>query len=269
MAELPGPGRAGEAGQPGHSRRPGLKTAALLAVIVLSCGALKLGAEDSSLMFLNLTLATAEAGAGKSSARIAGGLRLLADDPASYAVYQVLEKEIRALGASIGNHADMLSYYRFEDAMLGTVIDEQQRIRELAVEDSDGILSGQDHEFIEEEMARLYDQILSSLSQAEFNRVRVFAPLSSSPALAAMLRSPGHYRLGDIDGLLDFLIGERVLVGSRMRGLEFEIQGKEVERENATRSLGQGDTDMAAESVALQRENLLILANLLMLPRQG
>jgi hypothetical protein len=222
-------------------------------------------AQSPSLLFLNRVLGEAGSEAGKSIERIAGGRGLLADDPANYAIYELLEKQIRGLVATIRNQDDMLSYLRFEDSLLGGLGDIVQRIRELAVEESSGLLESSDRDIIEGEMDQLYDQILDALDQAEFNQVKVFAALAQAEPVKAALKGRAHYRLDDIDALLGFLIGERSLVGSKASGLEFAISGEGIEAENATGAYSQGDTNIDAEVGSLQREDLLMLVDLLML----
>jgi flagellin-like hook-associated protein FlgL len=222
-------------------------------------------AQNASLMFLNRFLGEAESGAGKSVERLASGRGLLADDPANYAIYELLEKQIRALGATIRNQGDMLSYYRLEDSLLGSLSDIVQRIRELIVEESNGTLSPSDRGIVEGEADQLYDQILDTLDQAEFNQVKIFATLAQSELVKAALKEDSHYQLGSVDALLEFLIRERSLVGAKSSGLEYSTSGEEIEKENATGSYSQGDTNIDAEVSSLQREELLMLVDLLML----
>jgi flagellin len=222
-------------------------------------------AQNESLMFLNRNLGEAGGEAGKSIDRIAGGRGLLADDPANYAIYDLLEAQMRGLGATIRNEADMLSYYRFEDALFENLNDDVQRIRELVVEDSNGLFDDSDRDIIEGEIDQYYDQILDTLDQAEFNKVKVFATLAQSESVKAALRDRAHYRLANVDALLDFFIRERSIVGAKSSGSEYAMSGESVEAENATGSFSQGDTNIGAEVSSLQREDLLMMVDLLML----
>jgi flagellin-like hook-associated protein FlgL len=220
---------------------------------------------SSSLMFLNRVLGEEGGEAGKSIERLAGGRGLLPDNPANYAIYELLEGQVRGLGAVIRNRADMLSLYRFEDSLLGTLSDAIQRIRELVVEESNGTLDSSDRDIIEAEIDELYDQVLEALAEAEFNKVKVFASIAEAEPVKAALRSRAHYSLESVDALLDFLIRERSLVGAKSSGSEYAIAGEEIEKEGATGFISQGDTDIGAEVSSLRREDLLMLADLLML----
>jgi flagellin-like hook-associated protein FlgL len=222
-------------------------------------------AQSSSLPFLNGILGDEGSQAGKSIERIAGGRVLLPDDPANYAIYALLEGRIRGLDADIRNKADMLSYYRFEDSLLGELLDDVQQIRELIVQESNGLLDDSDRGIIEGEIDQCYDQILSTLDQAEFNRAKVFSSLSQSEAVKAALKTRAHYRLADVDLLLAFFIRERSLVGAKAGGLGYAAVGEAVEAENATGSLSLGDTNIDAEIGSLRREDLLMMVDLLML----
>jgi hypothetical protein len=241
---------------------PAIKLWICLCLVVLPAEAF---AQSSSLPFLNGLLGDAGDKAGKSIERIAGGRGLLPDDPANYAVYGILEAQIRALGATIRNGTDMRSLYRFEDALLGTLGDEVQRIRELAVEDSNGLLDDSDRGIIEGEMDQCYDQILDTLDQAEFNKVKVFSSLARSGSVKAALKTRAHYRLADVDLLLAFFIRERSLVGAKAGGLGYAAAGEAAEAENATGGYSQGDARIDAEVGSLEREDLLMMVDLLML----
>jgi len=182
---------------------------------------------------------------------------LLVDDPANYSIYELLEGQIRALGATIRDEADMLSFYRFEDSLFGDLSDGVQRIRELVVEESNGTLDAFDRDIIEAEINQLYAQMLDSLAEAEFNKVKVFASFAEAEPVKAAIKSDAHYRLDSIDALLDFLVRERSLVGAKASGSEY-----------ATGSYSQGDTNFDAEASSIKREDLLMLVDLLMLRRR-
>ena len=223
-------------------------------------------AQSPSLAFLNDVLAGAESASAKSSERLAGGRILLADDPASYAVYEALEAQVRALRAEIGNQSDMLSFYRFQDAILGELTDAVQRIRELLVQRSDGILDRDSRDAVDGEIGELYDQVFETLRDAEFNKVKVFASMAGLGA--GFFEGPKRYDLASVDTMLDSLISERSVIGGEVEALEFTIAGSESESLNAESALSQGDTDFTKELTALERSDILVFADLLMLRRE-
>ena len=224
-------------------------------------------AESPALGYLNRILAGSEAGADKAAERIAGGGPLLTDDPANYAVYELLEKEIRGLGAAIGNQGDLLAFYRYEDGLLDEMVAQCGRIEELLVEAGDGILDPGDLGIVKDEVDGIYTDILDSLSNAEFNQLKVFSGLAGSAAASVLLGSEDHYRLDSVRTLQDDLLRERGRIGAFENGLERSMAGAAIEAENAAASAGRGTADLAANVAELQKEKLLVLVDLLMLRR--
>jgi flagellin len=226
-----------------------------------------LHAANETLDFLNRILNGAESGADMNIERLSSGKILITDDPAGYAVDQALEKFIRGLDRTNMNRADMISYYTLQESMLGTIIEILQRIRELALQETNGTLSDQDRGIVEQEMRQQYDEILYVLSQAEFNTKKIFSELAGSEAVGAYLAEPKFYRIENVDPLIDFFITQRGMVGALMAGLKYSIAGDQVASENMTGARTALDTEYGSEVSAFERNQLLIFVNLLMLSR--
>jgi hypothetical protein len=225
-------------------------------------------AQSASLDFLNGILGGAESEAAKGSERLAGGRILLADDPANYTIYRSLESQVRALGTEIGNGADMLSYYRLEDSVLGDVIDTAQSIRGLLAQRSNGALDASDRDSIDAEIGQLYDQVAETLRDAEFNQKKIFLDLDRS-ASARLFEDEKRFDPESLGQWLSSLIDARSAVGARIEALEFTESGKEGEILNSESGYGRGDVDFAKELVGLERIDLLVLADVLMLRRES
>ncbi|MGA2142301.1 MAG: hypothetical protein ABSG94_07750 [Brevinematales bacterium] len=106
----------------------------IIIAIVLLLAFSYIAAENSSFIFLNRILSGNDINYDKNIRRVSSGRRLLIDDPANYAIYETLEKHIRAFEKDIGNKSDMVSYYNYQEAMMGSIIDVLQRIRGLVLE---------------------------------------------------------------------------------------------------------------------------------------
>jgi flagellin-like hook-associated protein FlgL len=239
-----------------------------LAGLVLSAALLSPGAsaQSSALGFLNRILGEAEGGESGSSERLSGGVMLLADDPASYAIYDSMQAQVLSLGAEMGNGGDLLSYYRLEDAILGNLIDIEQRIRELLAQRAGGILDDSDKEAIDSEIGQLYDEVAYTLANAEFNQKKLFLPTDAG--MSGLFASPKFYDQASVDRSLEDLIALRSGAGAKVEALGFTVSGQAIEGENETGALSQGDTDFAKELVELQRSHILALADILMLKRE-
>ncbi len=226
-------------------------------------------ADSSSLNFLNRILGWNEGEAAKNTERLSSGRILLTDDPASYAIDQTLEKYVRGLDRIMLNRTDMISYYRVQDSYLAGVIDILQRIRDLAFQRANGILSDSDRELIDAEIGQQYDEIVFTLARAEFNKKKIFEDLMESEIVRSNFTQEKYFRLENIDSLLSFFIRQRAAAGAKMKGLEFAIPGEAIARENMISAQTHQDTDFASEVSAFKKNQLLILVNILMLEHTG
>ncbi len=240
-----------------------------LAGLILSAAFLSPGAsaQGSALGFLNGILGEAEGGEARSSERLSGGVMLLADDPASYAIYDSMQAQVLSLGAEMGNGDDLLSYYRLVDSILGNLVDIEQRIRELLAQRAGGILDDSDKEAIDSEIGQLYDEVAYTLANAEFNQKRLFLPTDAG--MSGLFGSAKFYDQASVDRSLEDLIALRSGAGAKVEALGFAVSGQGIEAENETAALSQGDTDFARELAALQRSHILALADILMLKRSA
>jgi len=133
----------------------------LVAILLLVCIPFPL-LPNPSLNFLNRILRNRNLKTGRNIKRMAKSTHLLIDNPANYAIYQKLEGQIRGLGKMIGNSGDMLSYYRYEGAILKQALAPLQHIRQLILRRSGGILSGWQRKIINNEIRQYYKQIIFS-----------------------------------------------------------------------------------------------------------
>ncbi len=222
-------------------------------------------AGNSSLIFLNRILSGNELNYEKNLQRISGGRSLLVDDPANYAIYEELEKHIRAFRKDIENQSDMISYYKYQDALLGNLIDILQRIRELCLQESNTILSDSDRGIINGKIDQDYRQIIFDLKESQFNTKRIFEGFFENDAVMKALESRDHYSLDRVDSLIDDFIKERASIGARMKGLEYMVSGERQAGENLENMQSGSDTDIARESSSLTLNHLKMIINLLML----
>jgi flagellin-like hook-associated protein FlgL len=221
--------------------------------------------ENNSLNFLNRILSGDEGQVGKDMNRLSGGKILLPDDPANYVIYEKMEAHIRGFGKEIINNGDMISYYKVEDAVLGYIVGLLQRIRELVLQKTDGILSDSDFEIIDTEIDQLYDEIVYTLNQAEFNKKKMFGDLLSDKEVKKVIDGNISYTLENVDRLIDFIVKQRTFAGTKINSLEYSIKGKSFAQENTQIMQSHGDTDYANELSTLKRNQILMLSNVLML----
>jgi flagellin len=241
----------------------------VLAALLPGAAVNSLWANTDSLVYLNNILKGTEHRIDKNMERLSGGLRLLTDDPANYAIYQRLEAHIRGLNKEIENSTDVISYYNYAEALLGTITDSLQRIRELIVMKNNSIYGPDDIDFIDSEIASHYDQIHFVLESSEFNRKTIFKSLLEDKLFTDRFKQEAYYQLDNVDGMLSTVIGLRAVYGARINMLEQKRKAQMKESENARGFQSTLlDVDYAQEISLLKQNQLIFLINILLLGKK-
>ncbi|MFW5808573.1 MAG: flagellin [Spirochaetota bacterium] len=159
-----------------------------------------------------------------SGSRIAN----IGDDPAGKAVAEKMQAVINEISQRSVNDRDLGSYLEYVDGIIGGIIDRVQRIRQLSIKASGGIMGELDREIIQTEIDMIIDSIADSAAYAEFNRKKVALPLTPQAlglAHVDVVNSPGT-AVGLCDTALDELIVLRSRQGIRSRMLSMRIKGR-------------------------------------------
>ncbi|MFP4113340.1 MAG: flagellin [Spirochaetota bacterium] len=103
--------------------------------------------------------------------KLSSGMRInrAGDDPAGLAVSEKMRSQIRGLNQASRNAADGISFIQTSEGYLQESQDIMQRIRELAVQASNGIYSSEDRMQIQVEISQLVDEVDRIASHAQFN----------------------------------------------------------------------------------------------------
>ncbi len=91
------------------------------------------------------------------------------DDAAGLAVSEKMRSQIRGLGRASMNAQDGISFIQSTEGYLQNTQDMLQRIRELAIQASNGVYSDEDRMQIQVEVSQLVDEINRVASHAQFN----------------------------------------------------------------------------------------------------
>jgi flagellin len=107
----------------------------------------------------------------KSMEKLASGLRInrAGDDASGLAVSEKMRSQIRGLLQAEKNAENGISFIQVAEGYLQESQDIIQRIRELAVQSSNGIYSDEDRMMIQVEVSQLIDEIDRIASHAQFN----------------------------------------------------------------------------------------------------
>jgi flagellin len=227
-----------------------------------------------------------------------------ADDASGLAVSEKMRAQINGLRQAERNTQDGISMIQTTEGYLAETGDILQRIRVLAVQASNGIYTPEDRQMIQVEVSQLIDEIDRIASQAEFNKMnllqgdfargsrvssmwyhmganmhqreRVYigtmtaAALSLKRADGTLLTLSTADSANDAIGVLDDAIykvsKQRANLGAYQNRLEHAAKGLMNAYENTQASESRiRDADMAEESVAFTKNQILVQSGTAML----
>ena len=122
-------------------------------------------------MFANRQLGVTNGSVDKNMEKLSSGLRInrAGDDASGLAVSEKMRSQIRGLNQASKNAANGISFIQTTEGFLQETQDIIQRVRELAVQSSNGIYSAEDRMQIQVEISQLVDEIDRIASHAQFN----------------------------------------------------------------------------------------------------
>lgn len=108
--------------------------------------------------------------------RLGSGQRINSakDDAAGLSITTGMDSQSRSMVAAIRNTMDGVSRIQVEDGALGSVNDDLQRVRELTVQQQNGILNDSDKAAIQSEIDQRLESINTQFEQTQFNGQNVF-----------------------------------------------------------------------------------------------
>jgi hypothetical protein len=114
--------------------------------------------------------------------RLSTGLRIstAADDAAGLAISERLRSQVRSLEQAKRNANDGISFVQTAEGALNEVSSILVRLRELAVQASNGSVSNQDKDTLDEEFQSLVDEVNRIGSSTEFNGIKLLDGSSTS-----------------------------------------------------------------------------------------
>jgi len=122
-------------------------------------------------MTANRNLASAGNSTAANMAKLSSGMRInkAGDDASGLAVSEKMRSQIRGLNQASRNAADGISFIQTTEGYLQETTDIIQRVRELAVQSSNGIYTAEDRMQIQVEVSQLVDELDRVASHAQFN----------------------------------------------------------------------------------------------------
>ena len=135
-------------------------------------------------------LSNTGANLNKSMERLSSGLRInrAADDAAGLAVSEGMRSQIRGMNVASRNAQDGVSMVQVADGALGNVGDMLQRVRDLAVQASNGTLTDAQRTNLDTEVQQILTEIGKTGTDTEFNGLKILAGSVATAASAVTLQ---------------------------------------------------------------------------------
>jgi flagellin len=208
-------------------------------------------------------------GLDRKVAQLSAGKRILSasDDPAGLAAAEKMEALLRGLKQDAMNDEDWKNYCSYADAMAAQDQEIVQRIRELIVQASSGILGRDDKQMIQDEISQLLAQIDANAA-AKLNAARIIPELTAQGLGIDSIDVLRNNKSLDLaDRALAKLTRKRVLEGTRANVLTFRIEGKAFHYVNQLASqsritdqdMAEGVSDLMKSNAIVQTQNGLLL----------
>ena len=187
------------------------------------------------------------------------------NDASGLAVSEKMRSQIRGLNQASRNIGDAVSFVQVSEGYLAETTDILQRIRELAVQGSNGIFSSEDREQIAVEVSQLVAEVDRIASSAQFNGMNLLTGRFSRDSDTVM-----QFQIGaNVDQNIRAYIGTMTATALGLKG----IQGEEAniisigspEEANQTIST----IDEALKNVNKQRADLGAYQNRMEMAQKG
>ena len=201
----------------------------------------------------NLTNVAAQ----KNMEKLSSGLKInrAGDDASGLAVSEKMRSQIRGLNKASENAQNGLSFIQTTEGYLQETTDVIQRIRELAVQSSNGIYTEEDRMQIQVEVSQLIAEVDRIASQAQFNGLNMltgrFARDEGTNAVTASM----WFHIGaNMDQRMQVYIGTMTATALNLRNLGDETIMSLESPDEANRAIG--TLDEALKKLNKQRADL-------------
>ena len=240
----------------------------------------------------------------KNMEKLSSGMKInrASDDAAGLSVSEKMRSQIRGLNQASRNVGDMASFVSTTEGYLQETTDILQRIRELAVQASNGVYSDEDRAQIQVEVSQLVSEVDRIASSAQFNGMNMLTgrfaengikfhiganvdqniqvSVGNMSAQALELRGTqeggeaitvtdqesSNMTIATIDEALKVVLRQRSDLGAVMNRAEQAQKGIDIAAENLQASESRiRDTDYSAEMVSYTKNAILQQAGTAML----
>ena len=225
---------------------------------------------NMSAMFANRQLGVTGLSLNKDMEKLSSGERInrAGDDASGLAVSEKMRSQIRGLRQASQNCSNGISFIQTTEGYLQETTDIMQRIRELAVQSSNGIYSEEDRMQIQVEISALVSEVDRVASSAQFNGMNMLGGRFAQPTGENVVTGSMWFHIGsNMDQRVQVFIGTMSAAALGVRELGTEAKISLATPEDANRAIG--TIDEALKKINKQRADLGAYQNRLELTVKG
>ena len=212
---------------------------------------------NMSAMFAQRSQGIQDLNAQKSMEKLSSGLKInrAGDDASGLAVSEKMRAQIRGLRQASTNAQNGISFIQTTEGFLQETTDIVQRIRELAVQSSNGIYSSEDRMQIQVEVSSLIAEVDRIASCAQFNGMNMLTGRFARPTGENEVTGSMWFHIGaNMDQRTQVYIGTMSATALGLRNLGDESIMSLATPDEANRAIG--TLDEALKKINKQRADL-------------
>ncbi len=212
---------------------------------------------NMSAMFAQRSQGIQDLNAQKSMEKLSSGMRInrAGDDASGLAVSEKMRSQIRGLNQASTNAQNGISFIQTTEGYLQETTDIVQRIRELAVQSSNGIYSAEDRMQIQVEVSSLIAEVDRIASTAQFNGMNMLTGRFARPTGENSVTASMWFHIGaNMDQRTQVFIGTMSSMALGLRNTADESLMSLETPDDANRAIG--TLDEALKKINKQRADL-------------
>ena len=212
---------------------------------------------NMSAMFAQRSQGIQDLNQQKSMEKLSSGMKInrAGDDASGLAVSEKMRSQIRGLNQASQNASNGISFIQTTEGYLQETTDIVQRIRELAVQSSNGIYSSEDRMQIQVEVSSLIAEVDRVASAAQFNGMNMLTGRFARPTGENVVTGSMWFHIGaNMDQRMQVYIGTMTSEALGIREIGTETPISLAAPDLANRAIG--TIDEALKKINKQRADL-------------
>lgn len=212
---------------------------------------------NMSAQFANRSTGLTELSTTKNMEKLSSGMKInrAGDDASGLAVSEKMRAQIRGMNQASTNAQNGISFIQTTEGYLQETTDIVQRIRELAVQSSNGIYSDEDRMQIQVEVSQLVAEVDRIASQAQFNGMNMLTGRFAKPTGENTVTGSMWFHIGaNMDQRTQVFIGTMSAAALGLRNVGSEEIITLAAPDDANRAIG--TLDEALKKINKQRADL-------------